>query len=114
MIRTFIALELPADLKAELIKVISRFRHRIPQGANWVKPENLHITMVFIGDVPPERIAEIDEAIQMLLEGFPAFNFKALGLELVSSRERQVLWAKLEAENDDVFKLQRRMIGSLR
>ena len=114
MIRTFIALELPAELKAELIAVINRFRLRTPEGVNWVKPENLHLTMVFIGDVQPERVAEIDAAIQILLEGFPAFNFKALGLELFPASEPRMIWAKLEAENEDVFKLQRRMLGALR
>lgn len=114
MVRSFIALELPRSLKDELVAVIDRFKGRAPLGVNWVKPENLHLTLLFIGDVAPERIREIDAEIQRLLEGFPAFKFKALGLELFPASDPRLIWLKLQEENDDVFKLQRRMVGSVR
>jgi 2'-5' RNA ligase len=114
MIRSFIALELPAELKTELVEILNRYQGRTAAGINWVKPENLHLTLVFIGDVQPELLSEVDEAIKELLIGFPAFKFKAMGLELFPAKEPRMLWLKLEAENEDVFKLQRRMIGALR
>ncbi len=114
MIRSFIALELPSLMKTELKEVIRKYKARTGEGINWVKPENLHLTLVFIGDVPPEKIQELDAAIQELLIGFPSFKFKAMGLELFPAREPRKLWLKLEAENEDVFKLQRRMLGAMR
>jgi 2'-5' RNA ligase len=113
MIRSFIALELPAELKTELIEVINRYRSRTGEGINWVKPENLHLTLLFIGDVQPELMPDINKAIQELLIGFPAFRFRAMGLELFPAREPRMLWLKLETENDDVFKLQRRILHSI-
>jgi 2'-5' RNA ligase len=114
MIRSFVALELPSGLKERLAELIRRFRPMIPDGVNWVRSENLHLTLLFIGDVQPHKVAEIDEAIKILLEGFPVFRFKALGLELFPAAEPRMIWLKLQAENDDIFKLQKRMINALR
>lgn len=114
MIRTFVALELPDLLRARLAELISKFRPITPTGVNWVRSENLHLTLLFIGDVPPHKLSEIDEAIQILLEGFPAFKFHALGLELFPASEPHMIWLKLQAENDDIIKLQKRMINALR
>jgi len=114
MIRSFVALELPPQLRDSLAELIRRFRPMAPEGVNWVRSENLHLTLLFIGDVQPHKIAEIDEAIKILLEGFPAFRFSALGLELFPASEPRMIWLKLNAENDDIFKLQRRMLNALR
>ena len=114
MIRSFIALELPSSLKDRLRELVSCFRPMTPDGVNWVRGENLHLTLLFLGDVQPHKISEIDEAIDILLEGFPAFKFNALGLELFPYNEPRMLWLKLQADNDDIFKLQKRMINAMR
>lgn len=44
--RLFIAIELPDDLKAAL----GRLRVDVP-GARWVQPEQLHLTLAFLGEV---------------------------------------------------------------
>jgi 2'-5' RNA ligase len=80
MIRTFIALELPKPLKSELGSVVNRYSKATPPYVNWVKPENLHLTLLFIGDVQPQEIRIIDEVLAKQLEGFPSFIFRPEGL----------------------------------
>ena len=108
-VRVFLALELPSALKKELETVVARYGHRTEKGANWVKPENMHLTLLFIGEMAENRLAEIDEVLQRLLRGFPPFKFSAAGLELFPANNPRLLWLKLDKLNDDIFMLHRRI-----
>lgn len=62
-VRTFVAVEIPANVRAraaELIEILSG------AGADvkWVASENLHITLKFLGDVELKETARICEAMQ--------------------------------------------------
>ena len=61
MIRLFVALALPAALKAQLAGLAGG----IP-GAKWVTPENYHLTLRFIGEVQPWQAQEVDEALDWM------------------------------------------------
>ena len=54
MPRLFIAVDLPAALKA----AFSGFSGELPL-ARWVSPEELHLTLRFIGEVDQERCSEL-------------------------------------------------------
>lgn len=88
--RLFVALALPALLKAQL----SALAGGIP-GAKWVAPENYHLTLRFIGEVEPWRADEVDEA----LAGIRASRFE-LALRGVGTFEKagriHALWVGVE------------------
>jgi 2'-5' RNA ligase len=50
MIRTFIALPIPDDIKDSLQSAILQLKGK-NHGVRWVKPEGLHITLKFLGDI---------------------------------------------------------------
>jgi 2'-5' RNA ligase len=58
MIRLFVALDLPPELKEQLTLLAGG----IP-GARWVPAENYHLTLRFIGEVENWRAEEVDEAL---------------------------------------------------
>ena len=55
LIRSFVAIELPQDLKFELDKYIHKLRELAPK-VKWVKAESLHLTLKFLGNVPAEIV----------------------------------------------------------
>jgi 2'-5' RNA ligase len=112
-IRTFIALELPPALRYKLQEIVLRYSKLCPPGVNWVSVDNLHMTMLFIGDVQQEKIPELNEVLIRLLHGFPPFKFVAEGLELFPAPEPRMLWLKLSCENDDIFKLHKRLLREI-
>ena len=77
MIRLFTALEIPDEIAARLIGL-----QRGLEDARWIEPEDFHITLRFIGDVPEDVADEIDLALgqipfkpfELSLEGVGAFG----------------------------------------
>ena len=65
--RLFVGIPLPEDVRARLGE-----RKGGLQDARWVEPENLHLSLRFIGEVPGGDEAAIDEALATLeAPGFP-------------------------------------------
>lgn len=71
--RLFVALELPSSLRTRL-SWMSGGLH----GARWVPPENYHVTLRFIGEVPNWRAEEIDDALAGLRA--PGFGLQLSGV----------------------------------
>lgn len=73
MLRTFVALSIPEDVVDQL----TWMQAGLP-GARWVDPENLHLTLRFVGEVE----GHVFEAIARALEGVavPPFPLTLAGL----------------------------------
>ncbi len=90
MIRLFAALALPDAVRERLALV----RAPLP-GARWVPPENMHVTLRFIGEVEPPTAAEIDDVLSRIAA--PPFDIRLAGLGTFGSRGRvRTLWAGVE------------------
>ena len=59
--RLFVAVDLPWSLKQR----VSLLSGGLP-GARWIAPENYHLTLRFIGELPPHRAEEVDLALAAL------------------------------------------------
>lgn len=60
--RAFVALELPEAVRREAVRRAAAVRERLP-AARWVRPEALHLTLRFFGEVEPERIPTLSAAL---------------------------------------------------
>ena len=88
--RLFIAIELPDDVKTAL----SRLRVDVP-GARWVPPEQLHLTLAFLGEVEEKTAGELSERLALIQE--PPFQLRFSEPGCFPNRHRpRVLWAGLE------------------
>jgi 2'-5' RNA ligase len=75
--RTFIAINLPPELKEKLGKVIEDLKKINPDyGIKWTSPENLHLTLHFFGDLTPEQITQAEEGINKITEKIGVFKMK--------------------------------------
>ena len=93
MIRTFIAIELPESVRG----MIDRFQ-REASGQNfrlrWVKPENIHITLKFIGDTSEEVIEQITTDIFRTPSLFNKFTIALGGTGIFPNMRRpRVYWS---------------------
>ncbi len=95
--RVFVALDVPETVRSALAELSARLKKVCPS-ARWVRLEGVHITLKFIGEVPPENLERIRQALGEL----PAFApiklcFAGLGF-FPSARRPGVFWAGVEAE----------------
>jgi len=86
MIRLFVALELPADVRQELVALGGG----VP-GARWISPENMHLTLRFIGEVNEGQAADIDDALTAVRAR--AFDLRLAGVNAFGKgRSLHSLW----------------------
>jgi len=112
--RTFIALDLPLDIKEDVAEVIDNFRSFCSNGVNWVPLENLHITFQFIGETKAEDLPEIAEFITTHFSNFSPIMFTEPKLEIIPGRDPKIIWMRLETKNDQIRKLSRKLKGKLK
>ncbi len=87
MLRLFVALELPEEVRVRL----AALARPLPR-ATWISMASLHLTLCFIGEVDEGLAADIDAELARI--SLPAFELSLSGLGLFDSRDRvRALWA---------------------
>jgi 2'-5' RNA ligase len=109
--RIFIAINLPEKIKEELISFQEKFSE-LP--ARWVKKENLHITLAFLGYLKDEEIPKIIEITKNVASKHNSFSIKivkvAYGPPKISPP--RMVWA-IGEKNENLWKLQENLKNSL-
>lgn len=92
--RTFIAIEVPHDVRARVIEHINKLRRELPDGrASWLREDNLHLTLKFLGDVATTRIADVSGAVARATSGIRSFELILSGCGIFPPRGKpNVLW----------------------
>jgi len=112
--RTFVALDLPENIKEDVAGVISNFRSYSPHGVNWVPRENLHITFQFIGETKEEDIPKIAEFLENSFSELSALLFTNPKLEILPGRDPKIIWISLENNDSSIQKVLKRFKSKLR
>lgn len=98
MIRTFVAIAMPDEVRAALERLIASMRTEMP-GARWVDPKSMHLTLAFLGDVAEADVARLTEAIQEAMRTPLPFRLEVRGLgAFPNARRPSVLWAGIAGE----------------
>lgn len=94
--RLFVALEIPSEVRENLVTLLRELRAVDPR-PRWVRAENLHVTLKFIGHMAPERLEAIRGALETVRSSAPVtLDFHGLGFFPNEKRPR-VFWAAMGA-----------------
>jgi RNA 2',3'-cyclic 3'-phosphodiesterase len=105
-IRTFIAFELPdavvqtagalqLDLKTRGLKL------------RWVRPLNMHLTLKFLGEIPPDRTADVAQAMRQAARDASPLELIVQGMGVFPGlRKPRILWIGLGGQTDELKKMQ--------
>lgn len=114
VIRSFVAIELPDELRSMLTGLQSQMKSHTQSPVKWVDPSGVHLTLKFLGNVAGNRIAEITQTIEAASSGVPPFQLEVKGLGVFPSLKRvQIIWVGLEGDIAQLCQLQQRIESSL-
>jgi len=92
-IRTFIAVDLGAGVKERLTK-LQETLGRSSAGVKWVRPQNMHLTLLFLGEVEQLEIVSICRMVQERSRRHAPFTLAVNGLGAFPNLRRpKILWA---------------------
>ena len=97
-IRSFLAFELPPGIMGVISNASGDMRNT---GLNvrWVKPGNIHLTMIFMGNVSQEHLKPIGQVAANVCRRYGPFNVFLDGTGVFGSRRNpRVLWARLNGD----------------
>ena len=113
-VRSFIAVELPDELKQELVELETQLKTGNQPWVKWVDPYSIHLTLKFLGNVAVGRIGEITKAMEEATQGIYPFHLEVRNLGVFPNLKRvQVAWVGLRGEVDKLGQLQQRVESSV-
>jgi 2'-5' RNA ligase len=104
-LRCFIALELPEELKKKIYGYIEKLKSA---GADvkWIPPENLHLTLKFLGNTPEELLKNINERLISLSKSHDRFSLQVSGAGAFPNvKYPRVVWLGVH-DSEEIIKLQ--------
>ncbi len=106
MIRTFIAVELSDEVRKRAGHLVERLSQTSVK-VKWVAPENMHLTLKFLGDVPEGKSAAVCEATTEAVREIPAFDATCVGAGAFPTTKRpRTIWLGMGRGAEELGKLQ--------
>lgn len=104
--RLFIAIEIPDEIKKEMVKVQEQLR-KAKVEASWTRAEGMHLTLKFLGEVPEMKVPEIVTGLQTAAEGIGQLQLEVKGVgTFPNPRNARVVWIGLSGDIGKLSKLQ--------
>jgi 2'-5' RNA ligase len=106
LVRAFLAIDLPDSLRGEIGKIQDRLRPHV-SGIRWTRPEGIHLTLKFFGDISEDEIETLSRVIENATGGVPPFSLR-LGTPgaFPGTRRPRVLWIGVDGDVASLVKLQ--------
>ena len=99
-IRAFVAIKLPANIVSYLGQLVDSYQQINPgQAIRWVKSENIHLTLKFLGNTPTNKLPELYREIDLVCANTPTFNIHLTTLGCFPNQKRpRVIWVGLDSD----------------
>jgi RNA 2',3'-cyclic 3'-phosphodiesterase len=113
-IRSFIAIELPENVKVHLAQLENNLKKDCKYNIKWVNPDNLHLTLKFLGNIETNKVELIVQTIRDTLVGDRPFilNLDNLGV-FPDLKNIHVIWIGLGGELDTLKIIQSKIESNL-
>jgi 2'-5' RNA ligase len=94
--RLFVALATPTEVREKIASLIRELRG-VDGNPKWINPDNLHVTLKFIGEVAPEKAVEIGDALATVqTQQSVVVKFREIGF-FPDARRPSVAWVGIQS-----------------
>jgi len=110
-LRLFIAIAVPPDVQQEIGRIQGQLQRSVPPGAiRWTRPDQFHVTLKFLGDVPAAQVAALEKSVSGACAGFPTLHLSADGVGFFPIEQKpRVIWAGTGDQEGQLAELHRRI-----
>ena len=114
--RAFLALKTPPEWDAEFAALQQRLKSELrTKSIRWTNPEQIHITLRFLGYIPPDEATQIAALLRSICSAQPPFVLRCSGLGCFPNLRRpRVLWAGLDGDIQSVQQLRSAIVEATR
>jgi RNA 2',3'-cyclic 3'-phosphodiesterase len=93
-LRVFCAIDLPEDVREKMLAHGMRLRKAVPDAhASWSRPDNIHLTLKFLGEIPQSRVESLSTAASNAARDLESFPVRVHGSGVFPTRGApRVLW----------------------
>jgi 2'-5' RNA ligase len=104
--RAFVAIDIPDDVRDRVRSLLSELQ-RAASHVRWSRPEGLHITLKFLGEVPASKVPDVEARLRAMKhpEGLPSLHISISGAGYFpNERSPRIVWLGIQA-GDGLAKL---------
>ena len=107
--RTFIAVEVPDSARDRIAQLVNRFK-TTGTDIKWVEPDNIHVTLKFLGNIGTDQPAVIRDGLGAALDSAGAFDLKLGRIGAFPDMNRpRVFWVSIVEGRDELVAMQQRI-----
>ncbi|MCZ8516458.1 RNA 2',3'-cyclic phosphodiesterase [Paenibacillus filicis] len=107
--RLFVAVSLPQEIKTFVNEWMEELKTELPF-QKWMHPEDLHVTVKFLGETETENLALIRQALLPAAAAAPALRLKLTSLGIFGKPALpSLLWAGIAGDTEELTTLQSRV-----
>ncbi|MEJ2705762.1 MAG: RNA 2',3'-cyclic phosphodiesterase [Sedimentisphaerales bacterium] len=114
--RVFIAIDIDEQIRKGLSDLQDDLRGKadVRKGdVKWVRPEAMHLTLKFLGEIPDEQAVEVCNITKDVASGHRRFDVEVATVGCFGGRSARVLWVGAGLNCDELLRLQADLEGQL-
>jgi 2'-5' RNA ligase len=107
--RVFIAVDIDEHIRKGLDKLQSELQDRLDvrrSDMKWVKPESIHLTLKFLGEIKDEQAAEVCDIVKQVAQKHSSFELAVESLGCFGGKSARVAWVGTTSGSDELARLQ--------
>ncbi len=105
-VRTFVAIDMSPSVNRGLAALLEQMQSS-GADAQWIRPENVHLTLSFLGDVDPLHIMDVCSAVSAAASEHDAFRLSCSGVGAFPDASRpRVVWVGMDEGREALCSLQ--------
>jgi RNA 2',3'-cyclic 3'-phosphodiesterase len=110
-LRLFLAIAVPEAVKAELRRLQQELQPLLPsQAVRWTRPEQFHLTLKFLGNVPAENVEVLSKAAREVCSSMLPLRLRAEGTGFFPNDfSPRVFWVEIKSGGRELLALQQQL-----